>query len=92
MKPSAQIFTEAARRIAERENSFCCPALSWARGGGGDAWTASPERGFFEVVFCPRRIDPSYNWWEPCDTEARLLALLLAAELVRDGFTVEDFK
>ena len=88
-----RIFREAAGLIATKKSHFCCDAIRGAVGEGpyGDFQWA---KGIFEEIFRPPHhkmpVDSYGWWWSCCDEprcrynprEARIVALLLAAELV----------
>lgn len=85
-------FRAAARKLHRineiepvRRIGGCCFAL------GYDKQTLD----FFRAVYMPEGADPDDHWFgslqAPGTNEARVLALLLCAELLEDGFSAADF-
>jgi hypothetical protein len=92
------LFREAARRIAQGETHFACCALDEASEAEGIHFHAdSPACLWFADVFKPRGAYANSPWYssqsDGCeystyarDQMARSLGLLLAAELIEEGF------
>jgi hypothetical protein len=81
MKPklNPRVFEMAAERIADGRNSFCCTALN-------GVFAERLYEKFLACNFKPEHIDHRLAWWDwPCqeEQEARILALLLSAEMCR---------
>lgn len=85
-----QIFREAAGLIASHNAQFCCDAIGYAGYKYDDRHAA---KAFLEENFRPPDSKVPVGalgwWWHTCDArvgynprEARITALLLAAELV----------
>lgn len=95
-KLSAKTFTEAAKHIPEA--LYACCAIDEATGQHTFRNCENPHNHFFELVTKPKRRGGlglySYAWYGDLtarNQQARVIALLLCAELVRDGWTVEGF-
>lgn len=74
-KSSAKVYRDAAKLIETNEEEYCCPALK-KRGA------SIVVREFFRI-FAP--YPGSYVFWSTNEKEPRVLALLLAAEIVEGG-------
>lgn len=79
-KSSTAIYRKAAERILKRKNIFSCFALVIA----GAKWD-SCEMLFFEGLFKPEIEEGECGYWDDDNTEVRVLALLLAAEITERG-------
>ena len=84
MKPRSAVFREAAKCVCDA-HQFCCIALRFHSGIS----CAEPEIGFLTEYFDPGQTSwPSGGWWGTThynnrrDREARILALLLCAEMI----------
>jgi hypothetical protein len=81
-KLTSRAFRDAAERIASEQNRYCCDALSTAQ--GIDNFTIeTPCHILFREAFEPVQKWDRYGWWHPEDREARILALLLCAEMCK---------
>ncbi len=97
MKPrlKASVFREAARLVAEQEETCCCFALAGAMDTYWSYDTREPHNRFFDRILKPKLV---YGYWygqryDGDDPEAhqradmaRTIGLLLCAELVKEGW------
>lgn len=70
-------YREAARAIAEGQTRYgCCNAIYFAS-------TLAESQRFMASAFRPQQY--AHYWWPLDDRDSRVIALLLAAEMVRTG-------
>ncbi len=77
-----EVFEHAAERIASGANLTACGAISYAAFPYEDVYDR-----LFAELFRPEGRSVAQAWWgfSSHDAEPRVLALLLAAEIVRDA-------
>jgi hypothetical protein len=83
-----RVFEDAAQHV-EKHDEFCCSGISCAC-GKGEAEIFGAHYDFFEKLFKPPKKqmgDPELEiWWGvQGDTEPRILALLFAARIAKEG-------
>jgi hypothetical protein len=78
----SEVLRKAAESIASNKTEFCCHAIKSLLGWGQDFEVMS----FFQEIFEPVGMGRPcwYPWWDDGDSESRILALLLAAEIAED--------
>jgi hypothetical protein len=97
-KLKAYIFRQAAERIDGDIYDYCCPAIS--RICNQQKQDRDPYRKFFELFKPNEKewhrigdgmhysnikeVGPYCIWWTPQDNQARVLALLLCAEMIKN--------
>jgi len=87
-KSSAKVYRDAAAWMMPHSHSFACIAIGYNVSPFAGAYLrGSAEDNFFEFLFRPVNRDRGNNggWWKFPDNEPRILALLLAAEIVERG-------
>lgn len=82
------VFREAAAGIAGAGGGLACCAIHRAC-LARELWAVEPYMDFFAELFRPRaaeRVYPNLTiWWHWDDKEARMIALLLAAQIAKEG-------
>ncbi len=82
-KAWAGTFREAAAIMESHEQDYCCPAIEDA---AIDYLDGCAMQDFFRRLFEPDHCEDILGWWSLRHGQARLLALLLAAEIAeREG-------
>ena len=85
-KLDPQIYEKAAARILKGENLYCCCAIDDVR-DSMEEWDLNEHREAFRRVFSPTEdLEPFVFWTlsDPNSQEARVIALLLMAEIAKD--------
>jgi hypothetical protein len=96
-KLSPRVFERAALLILKSEEGCCCWAMVSAHEDLNlRGYVDGHTHGFPRMLGVPKRVkEGRWFWYGPLDCpqsrEARILGLLLCAQLVREGFTLEDF-
>lgn len=83
-----EVYREAAARIANYSEMFCCHAICKVLGVNEFHPRAKRYIQAFAGVFMPETRKPAWAWWDESwreNRQSRLWALLLMAEMVEKG-------
>lgn len=90
-KLDPKVFVKAAEYVAIEAEDFACCALDTVENS-----CEGPHCLYFEDALRPREGEHHYAWYgliiEPSNRHARVIGLLLCAELVKDGFEPSPYK
>lgn len=82
-KLDPKVFVMAAESIANKTQDYCCLAV-YISAFDEDPFATEEYKYFFKENFRTSSPYSLTEWWPPEEKEARIQALLLCAEMVKD--------